>query len=235
MNFDFISHQLKVYTSGGVQKIIPLALCSVAEFYRELMNTLHSMGVEVTINKVPSEVTDPVPCDIDERSAYNTGYVHRWWELLVHSHIVFEQFRSKFRGKSSPIHFFWGSFDLCGSRFCGRSCEPPPGGGNIMRFAENEENFTFGFWPGNKNYPRPAFYSYIYPPQKGIETIGAGPKPAAFNSVLGEFVLDLDEVRNSGAPEEMIMQFLEATYIGSVKLAGWNIDSYINHVPGKSN
>src|SRR5260221_3140381 len=195
LNFDFIRHNLNILTSDDQHKTISLFSCSVAEFYRELMDALHSMDISVKINKIPSEVPNPVPCDIDERTSYDKDYVNKWWNILLQSYKDFERFHSDFRGKASPIHFFWGSFDLCGSRFSGSLCAPPEHSGRIMKFSENEENFTFGFWAGNKNYPKPAFYAYIYPAPKGIEQSGIRPQMAAYDSKQGLFILNYDDVR----------------------------------------
>ena len=225
LNFDFINHELQIHSSDGKQNTIPLAGCSVAEFYNELMDALNSIGIKVTINKMPSEVPNPIPCDIDERSAYNKEHVLSWWKIILNSWVIFEKFRAEFRGKSSPVHFFWGSFDLCLSHFCGKLCLPPESGGSIMRFAENEENITFGFWAGNQNYPQPAFYSYIYPAPKGIEAVKLNPVAANFNSALGEFILNYDDVRNSTAPEDAFMSFLRSAYTESAKLAGWDVEA----------
>ncbi len=225
LTFDFINHELHILSSGGERRNVPLTGCSVAEFYNELMAALVGMGIKVTINKLPAEVTDPVPCDIDERSAYDRDYVSHWWKIIANSSVIFERFRSDFRGKSSPVHFFWGSFDLCLSRFCGKMCEPPENGGSIMRFAENEENITFGFWAGNQNYPKPAFYSYIYPAPNGIKGIKIKPDAAGFNPDMGEFILNYNDVRNLTAPEDAIMNFLQSAYNESAKIAGWDIEA----------
>lgn len=231
INFDFISHNLTIKCADGQQKVIPLIPATVASFYHELMSTLKSMGIKAAINKVPAEVQNPIPCDIDVRSAYDEESVHNWWRILLQTNMIFERFRSSFSGKASPVHFFWGSFDLCGSRFSGKLCAPPENSGIIMRFSENEENFTFGFWAGNTNYPKPAFYSYIYPAPKGIESVNPDPKEAKFNSQQGLFILDYDDVRKSDSPEEMIMSFLESTYSGSAKLAGWDIEALKQVLP----
>ena len=231
IDFDFINHNCYVRTSDNRVKTIPLVSGSVADFYKELIDSFKSMDIFVTINKLPSEVPNPVPCDIDERSSYNAVDVFKWWNILIQSYKVFESFRSDFRGKSSPIHFFWGSFDLCGTRFSGNPCEPPEHSGRIMRFSENEENFTFGFWAGNKNYPKPAYYSYIYPAPKGIESIKPNPAKAFFDAKQGLFILDYDEVRETESPSELILEFLNDTYNKSAQAAGWDINSLKADIP----
>jgi hypothetical protein len=231
IDFDFINHNISIRTSDNQMKSIPLVTGSVAGFYKELMSSLNAMDISVTINKVPSEVSNPVPCDIDERSSYNKEYVFRWWSILVHSQIIFEKFRSGFRGKSSPVHFFWGSFDLCGTRFSGKPCSPPPHSGRIMHFAENEENFTFGFWAGNSKYPKPAFYSYIYPAPEGTSSLKINPQSAGFDQKQGLFILDYNDVQASKMPHELILQFLESTYNESARLAGWDVESLKARLP----
>ncbi len=231
IEFDFINHNCYVRTSDNHVKTIPLVSGSVADFYKELTDSFKSMDMFVTINKVPSEVPNPVPCDIDDRSAYNADDVFRWWSILIQSHKVFESFRSSFMGKSSPVHFFWGSFDLCSTRFSGKLCEPPQNSGRIMRFSENEENFTFGFWAGNKNYPKPAYYSYIYPAPKGIELIKPNPPKAFFDAKQGLFILDYDDVRETESPSELILDFLNDTYNKSAQAAGWDVNSLKADIP----
>src|SRR4030095_817345 len=232
INCDFIRHNVTIKSSNDIVKQIQLESCSVAEFYRMLMETLNDMQITVEINKLPSEVPDPVPCDIDHRSSYDKDKVYKWWSILVQSYIVFEKFRSDFRGKASPIHFFWGSFDLCGTRFSGKECAPPANSGIIMRFAENEENFTFGFWAGNKKYPKPAFYSYIYPAPENIASIKISPKQAFFSREQGLFLLNYNDVRASDAPDDLIMEFLEESYGKSASAAGWDIKSLKTKIPG---
>jgi hypothetical protein len=231
IDFDFINHNAYIRTSNNLVKTISLVSGSVADFYKELSASFKSMDIFVEINKVPSEVPNPVPCDIDHRSAYNTEYVFRWWNILIQSHKVFESFRSSFRGKSSPVHFFWGSFDLCSTRFSGRMCDPPEHGGRIMRFAENEENFTFGFWPGSERYTKPAYYSYIYPAPKNIENVKPNPSKAFFDTKQGLFILNYDDVIESKSPYDLIMEFLNDTYYKSAIAAGWDVESLKNHLP----
>ncbi|MGH2575223.1 MAG: DUF5996 family protein [Ignavibacteria bacterium] len=231
IDFDFINHNLYIRTSDNQLKVIPLISGSGAGFYREFINTLKAMDISVTINTLPSEVPNPVPCDADERSSYDKEWVYRWWKILVQCEKVFERFRSNFRGKSSPVHFFWGGFDLSYTRYSGKTALPPKQGGRIMKFSENEENFASGFWPGNMNYPKPAFYSYIYPAPKGIETVNIKPQTASYNPMLGEFILNYDDVSKSEAQDELILEFLNSTYEESAKLAGWDIESLKAQVP----
>lgn len=225
MNFDFINHNLYIATDKDKSITIPFYPRSVSEFYHELMDSLDKLGIKVKINKIPSEVPDPIPCDIDTKHChYDKGFVNRWWRILLRINIILEKFNTPYYGKSSPIQFFWGSFDLSGTRFSGRAAEPPSGD-IIMRYAENMENFAFGFWAGSTRFPQPALYSYIHPAPKGIETIAIHPDAAYFDKESGLFILLYDDVRKSTNPEKLIMDFLQSTYTESVKLAGWDIKS----------
>src|SRR5438876_194428 len=178
IDFDFTKHTLLIRIPDKEIISVPLNNCSVAEFYTNLMDSLVSAGIKVTINTLPAEVPNPVHCYQDTRSAYDEEYVHRWWKILLQINMILERFRTPFRGKSSPVHFFWGSFDLAHTRFSGKTAKPPDTGGIIMKYSENEENFSCGFWAGNMNYPKPAYYSYIYPAPKGLETLKLKPEAA---------------------------------------------------------
>lgn len=231
IQFDFVNHDLSIRTGENAVKVISLSAGTVADFYREFMNTLSDLGIKAEIDPVPSEVPNPVRCDEDLRSTYEKVHVHNWWKILLHTNMILEHFRTPFRGKSSPVHFFWGSFDLAHTRFSGKPSEPPEHGGKIMRFAENEENFTLGFWHGNMNYSKPAFYSYIYPSPKGIGEVKVKPETFSYNPKLGLFILDYDEIRTAEKPDELILNFLNSTYEESAKLAGWDINSLKAQVP----
>lgn len=231
VEFDFTSHELTVRTSNYQVKTISLAPTSVATFYQDFMGLLKSVGVSVKINTLPCEFSDPVRFELDhEKKSYDKNFVHTWWKILVQIQRVFEKFRSGFRGKSSPIHFFWGSFDLCETRFSGNPCAFPAGSGRIMKFAENEENFTFGFWPGDKNYPHPAFYSYLYPAPEGIE-IPVNQGKNYYDRNMREFILNYQEVIDSNDPEGLILGFLNETYSLSAGAAGWDVDSLRAEMP----
>jgi hypothetical protein len=225
IDIDFNEHILIIRTDENKIRKFSLKDCTVAEFYAELMKNLKELGINVTINTLPSEVPNPVHCHEDTRSAYDEKYVHRWWKIQLQSKMIFERFRTSFRGKSSPVHFFWGSFDLNHTRFSGKAADPPEHSGVIMEYSENEENFSCGFWAGNDNYQNPAYYSYIYPAPKGITDTIIIPKEAAFDKKLGLFVLNYDDVRISNDPEKMILDFLNSTYEKSAVLAGWDIAS----------
>lgn len=231
VEFDFNNHVVSVITSDGEVKVIPLLPASVATFYSDFLKTLNSLGISININTMPCEFPDPVCFDLDQdKKSYDKDAVHAWWKILVQAQRIFEKFRSGFRGKSSPIHFFWGSFDLCGTRFSGNSCDIPSGAGSIMKYAENEENFTFGFWPGDKNYPHAAFYSYLYPAPEGIENAISGRN--YYDKNMREFILDYSEVIESGDQEGSVLRFLNETYNRAAKVAGWDIESLTAEIPG---
>lgn len=231
ISFDLVNHELAIRTSQNKIKVISLAAGTVADFYKEIMKTLASFGIYAEIDTVPAEVPNPVRCDEDMRSTYEREHVTNWWKVLLHSNMIFEQYRSSFRGKQSPVLFYWGSFDLNNTRFSGKEAEPPANSGIIMKYSENEENFAIGFWHGNVSYPKAAFYSYIYPSVKGIEQSVVKPNEASFNPQLGEFILDYDKIRMAKEPDALIMDFLTSTYEECAKLAGWEISSFVNRLP----
>ena len=233
IEFNFIDHNLSVRLSNNQLKVIPLSPTPVATFYSDFTDILKSMGINVVINTLPCEVPDPVKFEFDNmKKSYDKDFVHTWWMILIQVQRVFESFRSGFRGKSSPVHFFWGSFDLCETRFSGNPCAFPIGSGRIMKYAENEQNFTFGFWPGDKNYPHAAFYSYFYPAPEGIETPGNdGGK--YYNINMREYILDYQEVIDSKNPEESVLKFLNETYDIGAKATGWDVESLIAEIPVK--
>ncbi len=234
IDFDFITHTLFILTSTSITRTIPLKRCPVSVFYEQFIHALEELEIYVTIWPVPVEVENPIPFPQDlTHASYDEEYVKRWWHILVEVNEVLEEFRTSFRGKSSPIQFFWGSFDLNGTRFSGRRAIPPKTKGvmkKIMDFAENEENFAFGFWPGDERFPAPAFYTYIYPALKGYDEIKLS-GGASFNEQLRECILSYEVVRKSKNPEKSILDFLEMTYMESASLAGWDIESLKTQVP----
>lgn len=231
INFDFTSHRCIILTTENKSIEISLIDCSVTEFYNEILSSLKELSVNISISTLPAEVPNPIHCYEDHRKAYDKDFVHRWWQIQLRSCMIFEKFRTAFKGKSSPVNFFWGSFDLSETRFSGKSAKPPDYGGRIMKFAENEENFAVGFWPGNSSYPSPAYYSYMYPAPDGIEGVKLNPESASFNRQLGEFILDYIDVRNSQDPDELLLNFLNSTYEKSAQLAGWDIKSLRADIP----
>ncbi len=170
VNFDFIDHNLFVLTNDGTSRALPLIPRSVAAFYREFMACLHALGIEITINTLPCEVRNPMRFDEDKvHASYNPVYAQRFWRILVQADNVLKRYRSRFLGKSSPIHFFWGSFDLAQSRFSGRSAPEKVGADRVTRLAYSHEVISCGFWPGDERFPAPAFYSYTYPEPPGLK------------------------------------------------------------------
>lgn len=234
VNFDFINNKVVLHSTTNKSKVISLFPRTVADFYSEFMDCLKELNVSVSIDTLPTEFADPIRCDIDTiHCSYDKEYILNWWKILFRCSALFGSFRSNFRGKSSPVHFFWGSFDLNYTRFSGKAVTPPDYGGRIMQFAENEENFSCGFWPGDSRYPEAAFYAYLYPAPKGIENVSIKPEAASFNTALGEFILHYDDVLRSSTPEKLITEFLMSTYFESASLAGWDIKSMEGPVPEK--
>jgi Family of unknown function (DUF5996) len=237
VEFDFTDHTLTIRTDDGVVSTLALAPRSVADFYHDFINTLGSMEIEVTINPLPTEVPDPIPCDTNRvHSSYDPDAVNRWWRIQVQTAKVLQRYRSPFVGKSSPIHFFWGSFDLNHTRFSGRPAPAPEGMPRFFQIAEDQENVACGFWPGNPNasgvtFGEPAFYSYIYPAPTGYRDVAVAPRSAYFDTTLGEFVLRYEDIRRSKTPEEELLTFFQSTYDVAADLAGWDRQALEKHVP----
>jgi hypothetical protein len=221
IQFNFVDHRLELYTSGGTQHRMALSAKSVAAFYRELFLLLHSAGIEVQINPKPQEVPTPVPLDQDETHAsYDPEYANRLSRILLSTSLVLQEFRAGFVGKSSPVHFFWGSFDLCCTRFSGRRA--PARKGIITSEAYSHECSSIGWWPGGGDIKGPAFYAYTAPepPGCGAETIRPG--NGYYHDKLHEFVLMYDDVRRAKSPRSEILEFAQSTYAAGAKLAGWD-------------
>jgi len=223
VNFDFIDHNLYILTSDGTSKTLPLIPRSVAAFYQEFMACLHALGIEVTINTLPSEVRNPIRCDEDEvHASYDPIYAQRFWHILVQTDTVLKRYRSPFLGKSSPIHFFWGGFDLALTVFSGRRAPERPGADRIMREGSSHEEISCGFWPGDERFPVPAFYSYTLPEPPGLKTTTIRPAAAFYSQELGEFVLRYDDVRRASSPEQALLEFFQSTYEAGATLAKWD-------------
>ena len=221
IQFDFQKHEVNIITSEGHTASRPLRAESVASFYGGIQESLASLGVAVEINQKPQEVADPVPFDRDyAHCSYDAQYVHRFWRILVSSVQVFDRFRGKFVGKCSPVHFFWGSFDLACTRFSGRLA--PPRKGVISGPAYSHEVCSAGFWPGGGAIDGPAYYSYSVPKPAGIEREQIRPAAASWNSQLSEFILMYDDMRQAESPEQSLYEFLESTYDAAARLAQWD-------------
>ncbi len=221
IQFDFQKHELSISTSEGAGASLPLRAESVADFYAALCEALASLGIAVEIDVKPQEVADAVPFDRDyAHCSYDGEYAHRFWRILVSSAKVFQRFRAGFVGKCSPVHFFWGSFDLACTRFSGRTA--PPRKGVISGPAYSHEVCSAGFWPGGGAVDGPAYYSYIVPQPAGIEKASIRPPAAAWNPQLSEFILMYDDVRRAESPEDALYEFLESTYDAGARLAQWD-------------
>src|SRR5271156_5922733 len=223
VQFDFIHHKLVIRTSNDA--ILPLALTpqSVAAFYREFMGALASLGIAVKIWKMPVEISDPIPFDQDTKHAsYDPEYVNRFWRILVSCGTVFKEFRAGFIGKASPVHFFWGSFDLAATRFSGRRAPERPGADSITREAYSHEVISAGFWPGGGDVKGAAFYAYAAPEPAGFGAAAVRPAQAFYNPQLKEFFLMYDDVRKAESPREALLEFLQSTYEAAANLAKWD-------------
>ena len=221
--FDFITHSLVILTSEGTIKTIPLIPRSVADFYQEFMASLRALGIEVAINTLPSEVKNPIPCEEDTvHASYDPVYANRFWRILLQVDQSFKEFRSHFIGKSSPVHFFWGSFDLAVSRFSGRRAPERAGADRITREAYSHEVISCGFWPGDESFKAAAFYAYVVPEPPGLASAALQPPAAFYSPNMGEFFLKYDDVRSTDAPEQVLQAFLQTTYEASANLAHWD-------------
>jgi hypothetical protein len=229
--FDFIDHNLSIQTSDGRTRFLPLIPRSVADFYAEFFATLRTLDIDVEINPMPVEIVDPISCELDRiHASYDAEMVHRWWRILLQTDTVLQRYRSSFAGKSSPIMFFWGSFDLTTVRFSGRPASPPEGAPRFLQLAEDQENIACGFWPGNANYAgvtlsEPAFYAYIYPEPPGFREARVHPDAAAYHPKLGQFILPYSSIRDLPDPGAGILTFFESAYEAAATLAGWNRDA----------
>jgi len=227
VEFDLLEHKLGVHTSNGREHSIALYPRSVADFYGEYMACLRSLGIEVSIHLTPVEFDDTTPFDQDQRHAsYDAEAVERFRRILVDTDRVLKQFRSRFLGKSSPVHFFWGSFDLAVTRFSGRRTPQPAEVDPITREAYSQEVISCGFWPGDRRYPQPAFYSYTKPSPTGLDREQIRPNGSYWDNQMGEFLLKYDDVRSAQSPDEAILDFCQSTYEAGAKLARWDRESF---------
>jgi Family of unknown function (DUF5996) len=228
IQFDFIDHQLLIDKSDGARRTIQLKPQSVAEFYRTIMKMLSDLELPVTINTTPNEIENAIPFDQDEEHrSYDREYANRFWRVLVQSDRVFKEFRSRFCGKCSPVHFFWGSFDLAVTRFSGRSAPPHPGGvphlpDEITREAYSQEVSSLGFWPGNAAAPTPVFYSYAYPEPPEFAEAKIQPDAAFYEAKLREFILPYDAVRTAEKPDQVLLDFAQSAYDAASELGKWD-------------
>lgn len=227
IDFDFIDHLLLLRTSEGSTKTIALHPRSVADFYQETISVLGELGIYIPIWTTPVEVQDRTPFEEDDKHAsYDPEYVQRFWRILSQASRVFTEFRSNFIGKVSPVHFFWGAFDLAVTRFSGRTAPPHPGASNLARFvaveAYTHEVSSCGFWPGGGHIDEPVFYAYAYPEPTGFKDFNIRPSEAFYSPDMKEFLLPYETVRSSESPDNVLMDFLQSTYEAAATLAKWD-------------
>ena len=226
--FDFVDHTLRIETSDGAAERIALRPMSVAAFYAEVMDRLERLGLEVHIWTMPNEIADAMPFDQDHAHAeYDPAWVGRFWAALRQSDRVLKDFRARFIGKASPVHFFWGSFDLAVTRFSGRTAPPPSSAAPnvaawVMAEAYSHEASSCGFWPGNGGYGKPAYYAYAYPEPAGYSETRLSTPEAFYDTGVKEFILPYDAVRQSPDPDAMLLGFLQETYAAAASLATWD-------------
>jgi Family of unknown function (DUF5996) len=228
IRFDFIDHHLRILKSDGAQQSIELRPRTVADFYEAVMAALKKLNLPVKIDPMPNETAEAIPFDRDEKHhAYDPEYANRFWRVLVQADRVFKDFRSRFCGKCSPVHFFWGSFDLAVTRFSGRPAPPHPGGiphlpDAITREAYSQEVSSLGFWPGAEAMPEAIFYSYAYPEPPGFPQAKIRPEAASYNPQMHEFILPYDAVRSSKSADDILLEFAQSTYDAASTLAKWD-------------
>ena len=227
IEFDFIAHRLVVRTSTGVERAQKLEPQAVADFHDRLFALLNDVGIAVRINEMPNEVPNPIPFTQDRvHASYDADAAHAFWRVLIQADRLFKLFRSSFLGKASPVHFFWGSFDLAVTRFSGRRAPLHPAGvpglpDAVAREAYSHEVSSAGFWPGNDAFPQAAFYSYAYPEPQGFRErqVSAG---AYFDTTIGEFILPYDRLCAAPEPDRLLLDFLSSTYIAAADSGRWD-------------
>ena len=223
MEFDFIAHVLRVRTNDGGEHDIPLGARSVADLHDEVFRVLNALDISCRIWTVPVEIENPIPLDRDEHHAsYDREYVERFWRILALSHAVFTDFRAEFIGKCSPVHFFWGGFDLAVTRFSGRPAPPRPDADAITREGYSHEVSSVGWWPGDSRLPQASFYSYAAPEPEGFRTSAVSPAATYYNEPLNGFYLHYDDMRRLENPERALLDFCHSTYDAAAKTGQWD-------------
>ena len=239
IDLDLIDHALRVSTSDGAQRQFALAGQSVASFYAAIMAALWETGIHIAIDEMPNELPEPIRFSEDKKHAsYDPAAVRSFLQILVNVDRVFKQFRTGFLGKASPVHFFWGSFDLTVTRFSGRRAPRHPGGiphlsDDVACEAYSHEESSAGFWPGSGAIDYPAFYSYAYPEPAGFRAVKVRPDAAFFSEALGEFILPYDAVRTAADPDKALLEFLQSTYEAAANYAKWDRDA-LECAPGQA-
>jgi hypothetical protein len=228
MEFDFLDHHIVIRTDEGAVDRIKLSPRTVADLYEEVFARLRALGLDIKIHTMPNEIPNGTPFERDRvHAAYEAEHATRFWHALVQADRVLKAFRSRFIGKCSPVHFFWGSFDLAVTRFSGRRAPPHPGGVPhlpdwVAREAYSHEVSSCGFWPGGEALPEPVFYAYAYPEPAGFKTAALRPASTRYNVELGEFVLPYEDVRQAPSPDATLLEFLQSSYEAAADLAGWD-------------
>jgi hypothetical protein len=223
LRFDFLAHQLVLETSEGAVRTLPLKPQTVADFYRSCMDMLRGEGIDVAIWHMPVEVPDPIPFDQDTvHASYDAAMAEKFWRILLSVDAVFQDFRAEFIGKVSPVHFFWGSFDLAVTRFSGRKAPERPGADPVTREAYSHEVSSVGFWPGGGSVAGAAFYSYTAPVPAGFAEARVRPEAATWDKGLGEFLLMYDDVRTSPSPSRALLDFCRSTYQAAARFGQWD-------------
>jgi Family of unknown function (DUF5996) len=223
IRFDFISHEVEILDNIGDIRTVELSPRPVAEFYQHVFSALREMGIEAAITSTPQEMENKIPIDADTiHRSYDREAVSKFWTILSSVAGVFEQFRCGFAGKNSPVQFWWGTFDLAVSRYCGRPCNAGPHANRLERIGGDEEHFAAGFWPGDGRLKQPAFYAYRYPALPELQNAPIHPRKAYWNNDLGEYILHYDDVRTSSSPEQAISEFLTSTYEAVADLSHWD-------------
>ncbi len=223
MQFDFVEHKLIIQASWGSSKTLELRPKSVADFYAEFMSALRSLGIAVKIRSLPCEVPNPVRFENDtQHASYDPEFAHRFWQILVLCENVFGEFRAGFIGKCSPVHFFWGSFDLAVTRFSGRRAPERTGADSITREAYSHEVISAGFWPGGGEVKGATFYAYAAPEPAGFAEQKVKPATAFYHPQMKEFLLMYDDVRVASSPRQALLDFLQSTYDAGANLAHWD-------------
>ena len=223
IDVDLIDHQVVVTTADDDRERVPLTSRPVADFYHDLMDRLRGLGIGVEIWPVPVEVPNPIPFAEDRvHATYDPAWAYRFFRTLARIDLVMKEHRARFRGKTSPVQLFWGTFDLALTRFSGRPAEPPPGADVIMRRSADAEQLCTGFWPGDAGHPAPAFFAYAYPKPDGIENEPDLPEGSSWDADLGEFVLPYETVRASGDPRRSLLDFLDSTYRAGASRLNWD-------------
>jgi hypothetical protein len=221
--FDFIDHRLVIDTSDGRQRTISLVPRSVADFYGEFMRALDDLQIRVRIWPMPREVPAPIRFDEDRvHASYDADAAHRWWRALLQTEIVLHEFRARFIGKCSPVHFWWGGFDLAVTRFSGRRAPERPDADPVTREGYSHEVISAGFWPGSGAMPEAAFYAYAAPEPPGFKTARVGPAGAFYSAEFNDFLIKYEDVRRAASPSAALLDFLQSTYEAGADLGGWN-------------